>query len=534
MTCRSARCWTAPAPVTTSSRQGPPPSSSRTSWPRWNAPSRGAAPPSSGRTSRRSTSTGPCPTTRPVLEEVRGLYLDDAVWFHHPRYLAHLNCPVAIPALVGEAGAVGGELLAGHVGPECRRHADRAAADRLDGRADRAWRAAPTGCSPAAARRRTCRRCCSLGRRRRQAAGPACRTAWTRLRIFASPDSHFSVRKSASHARAGPGRGRAGADRRGPADRTDGAGQGAGPAAHRRGLCRWRSWPPPGPPTSARIDPLAGDRPTRSRVPGRGCTSTPRTAAGCWSPAAPAPARRDRTRGLGDGGLPQDVLPAGELQRGAGPRRGRRCGTSTYHADYLNPEDARPPRAAEPGGQEPADHPPIRRAEALVDVRIMGADAIGSLFDEVVDRADEAWQAAGRRPEVRGRAVRPQLSTLVFRYAPDRGGRTGARRGRTGRPGAIVASGVAVVGGTGVDGRDVPQAHAAQPRDHPRRRRAGPGAGAIARNITREPDSTPRRATELPRRPPGRRDARPHGRPVHGPRRRGASGWVRSTSAWPA
>lgn len=37
-----------------------------------------------------------------VLDEVRRLYLDHAVWFHHPGYQAHLNCPVAVAAVVGD------------------------------------------------------------------------------------------------------------------------------------------------------------------------------------------------------------------------------------------------------------------------------------------------------------------------------------------------------------------------------------------------------------------------------------------------
>lgn len=37
-----------------------------------------------------------------ALDEARGLYLDHAVGYHHPRYLAHLNCPVTIPALAAE------------------------------------------------------------------------------------------------------------------------------------------------------------------------------------------------------------------------------------------------------------------------------------------------------------------------------------------------------------------------------------------------------------------------------------------------
>jgi L-2,4-diaminobutyrate decarboxylase len=38
-----------------------------------------------------------------ALDELERVYLRDAVYFHHPRYLAHLNCPVVIPAVLGEA-----------------------------------------------------------------------------------------------------------------------------------------------------------------------------------------------------------------------------------------------------------------------------------------------------------------------------------------------------------------------------------------------------------------------------------------------
>jgi L-2,4-diaminobutyrate decarboxylase len=36
------------------------------------------------------------------LEELKELYLNDAIHFHDPRYAAHLNCPVLIPALAAE------------------------------------------------------------------------------------------------------------------------------------------------------------------------------------------------------------------------------------------------------------------------------------------------------------------------------------------------------------------------------------------------------------------------------------------------
>ena len=43
-----------------------------------------------------------------ALAELEDVYLRDTVYFHHPRYLAHLNCPVVIPAVIGETllGAV--------------------------------------------------------------------------------------------------------------------------------------------------------------------------------------------------------------------------------------------------------------------------------------------------------------------------------------------------------------------------------------------------------------------------------------------
>lgn len=38
-----------------------------------------------------------------ALREADALYAQNAVWFHHPSYVAHLNCPVAVPAVAAEA-----------------------------------------------------------------------------------------------------------------------------------------------------------------------------------------------------------------------------------------------------------------------------------------------------------------------------------------------------------------------------------------------------------------------------------------------
>lgn len=38
-----------------------------------------------------------------VLDELKELYINDVINFHHPKYIAHLNCPILIPTLVAEA-----------------------------------------------------------------------------------------------------------------------------------------------------------------------------------------------------------------------------------------------------------------------------------------------------------------------------------------------------------------------------------------------------------------------------------------------
>ncbi len=37
-----------------------------------------------------------------TLKQIKELYLDHTIAFHHPNYVAHLNCPVLLPALVGD------------------------------------------------------------------------------------------------------------------------------------------------------------------------------------------------------------------------------------------------------------------------------------------------------------------------------------------------------------------------------------------------------------------------------------------------
>lgn len=43
-----------------------------------------------------------CDQLTDALAEVEELYLNHAIYFHHPHYVAHLNCPVVVPAILAE------------------------------------------------------------------------------------------------------------------------------------------------------------------------------------------------------------------------------------------------------------------------------------------------------------------------------------------------------------------------------------------------------------------------------------------------
>lgn len=130
-------------------------------------------------------------------------------------------------------------------------------------------------------------------------------------------------------------------------------------------------------------------------------------------------------------------------------------GHVTYHAEYLNPaysvEQSIP-------NQVDKSLQTTRRFDALklwLTLRVMGADAVGELFDEVVDLAAAAWRLLDADPRFEV-VVEPQLSTLVFRYvSPDSPNVSQALLDRANlhARAALSASGKAVVAGTVVDGR---------------------------------------------------------------------------------
>ncbi len=156
---------------------------------------------------------------------------------------------------------------------------------------------------------------------------------------------------------------------------------------------------------------------------------------------------------------------------------------ATYHAEYLNPRrmvTERIPNQVDKSLQT------TRRFDALklwMTLRVMGADGIGALFDEVCDLTAEGWKllAADPRFDV---VVEPSLSTLVFRYVP--AAVTDPRRDRPRQP--VRPQGPVRLrrrGGRGHQGvrAPLPEVHPAQPRDHDGRHHGRP-----------RPDRRPRRA----------------------------------------
>lgn len=126
---------------------------------------------------------------------------------------------------------------------------------------------------------------------------------------------------------------------------------------------------------------------------------------------------------------------------------------ATYHADYLNPRRAAAERIP---NQVDKSLQTTRRFDALklwMTLRVMGAEGVGRLFDEVCDLAREGFRLLATDPRF-DVVVEPALSTLVFRYIP----RTVTDPSRIDHANlyarkALFASGDAIVAGTKVAGR---------------------------------------------------------------------------------
>ncbi|MFJ9103502.1 lysine decarboxylase DesA [Streptomyces sp. LUP47B] len=381
--------------------------------------------------------------TAAVLDELEEVYLRDAVYFHHPRYLAHLNCPVVIPAVLGEAilSAVNSSLDTW----------DQSAGGTLIERKLIDWTTARIGLGDNADGVFTSGGTQSNLQALLLAREEAKTQTAAGLRVFASEVSHFSVKKSA---------------------KLLGLGQDSVvciPVDHDKRMqtvalarelerCRRDGLVPmavvatAGTTDFGSIDPLPEIAELCEQY---GAWMHVDAAYGCGLLASLR--YRDRIDGIENAdsvtvdyhkSFFQPVSSSAVLVRDSSTLR-----HATYHAEYLNPRrmvQERIPNQVDKSLQT------TRRFDALklwMTLRVMGADGIGQLFDEVCDLAAEGWKllAADPRFDV---VVEPSLSTLVFRYVPaavtdpaeiDRANLY-ARK-------ALFASGDAVVAGTKVSGR---------------------------------------------------------------------------------
>ncbi|MFI8486457.1 lysine decarboxylase DesA [Streptomyces rubrogriseus] len=385
----------------------------------------------------------PLHDTAAVLDELEDVYLRDAVYFHHPRYLAHLNCPVVIPALLGEAvlSAVNSSLDTW----------DQSAGGTLIERKLIDWTCARIGLGPAADGVFTSGGTQSNLQALLLAREEAKAESFADLRIFASEVSHFSVRKSAKLLGLDPD-----AVVSIPVDR-DKRMQTVALARElercaQDGLVPMAVVATGGTTDFGSIDPLPEIAGLCEQY---GVWMHVDAAYGCGLLASLK--YRDRIDGIERAdsvtvdyhkSFFQPVSSSAVLVRDAATLR-----HATYHAEYLNPRrmvQERIPNQVDKSLQT------TRRFDALklwMTLRVMGADGIGELFDEVCDLAAEGWKllAADPRFDV---VVQPSLSTLVFRHIPaDVTDPAEIDRANLYARKALFASGDAVVAGTKVAGR---------------------------------------------------------------------------------
>ncbi|MFI7104659.1 pyridoxal phosphate-dependent decarboxylase family protein [Streptomyces sp. NPDC050161] len=392
-----------------------------------------------------------------ALDELEDVYLRDAVYFHHPRYLAHLNCPVVIPALVGEAvlSAVNSSLdtwdqSAGGTLIERRLIDWTARRIGLGEQADGIFTSGGTQSNLQAmllARDEACRRELT---RDDLPADTRHSDVLPRLRILTSEVSHFSIQKAATLLGLG-----ADAVLPVPVDATKRMRTDALAAAlercHRDGLIPMAVVATAGTTDFGSIDPLPEIADLCAR---HGAWMHVDAAYGCGLLIS---RRRALLSGIEHAdsvtvdyhkSFFQPVSSSAVLVRDHTTLR-----HVTYHADYLNPR-----RMAEKQIPNQVDKSiqTTRRFDALklwLTLRTMGADALGGLFDEVIDRAADAWKLLHDDPRF-DVVTEPQLSTLVFRYVPggDLDPQLSDRVNLHARE-ALFASGDAIVAGTVVDGR---------------------------------------------------------------------------------
>ncbi|WP_445442239.1 pyridoxal phosphate-dependent decarboxylase family protein [Clavibacter sp. km1a] len=391
-----------------------------------------------------------------ALDELDGLYLRDAVWFHDPSYVAHLNCPILIPAIAGE-------LILSSVNTSMDTW-DQSAGATLIERALVDWTTGRIGLGDDAdgvftsGGSQSNLQALLLARDEAAAVHGLAPEDRQRMRILVSDVGHFSVEKSARILGLAPD-----AVVRVPSDdamrmRVDALERELA-RCYAAGLVPIAVVATAGTTDFGSIDPLP--------AVGNVCRRE-----GIWLHVDAAYGggllASLRHRDLLAGIERADSVTVDYHKTFFQPvsssallvRDGRTLRHATLHADYLNPAD----RAHEEiPNQVDNSLQTTRRFDALklwLTLRTVGADGVGRMLDDVIALADRTWLAMLRHPAL-DVVVRPEISALVFRYVPagERDGTAGPDAGarsdavNRGIRQAIQDSGRAMVAATRVDGR---------------------------------------------------------------------------------
>lgn len=357
-----------------------------------------------------------------ALEELHELYLEDAVHFHHPRYMAHLNCPVTLASSVAEVIQSGlntavetWDQSAGATLIEQTLVDWTARRIGLGNRADGVFTSGGTQSNLMAlllARDQLCTQHWNHDTRQHGLPREA-----SRLRIFCSEASHFSVQKAAALMGLGydavipvPCDGYFRMDTDALAALLD--------ETHEQGLAPMAVVATAGTTDFGSIDPLA---PITQLCREYDLWCHVDAAYGCGLLASP------RHRHLLDGIEHADSVTVDYHKAFFQPvscsacvvRERSHLGYLTWHADYLNPLEDQAggtPNLVDKSLQT------TRRFDALklwLSLRTMGADGIGEAFDQTLHLARQAYLLLLSDDDIEV-LHQPQLGALVFRYRPNR------------------------------------------------------------------------------------------------------------------
>lgn len=386
-----------------------------------------------------------------ALAELDELFVREAVWFHDPAYLAHLNCPVALPAVAAESvlAAVNPSVDTwdqSRIGTEIERHVVAWLAGRIGF-------AAGDGIFTSGGSQSNLQ-ALLLAREALGASGT----------VFTTAETHFSIAKSARllglEAVVAVATDHAG--RMVPAALAE-----AIAAARAAGQTPMAVVATAGTTDRGVIDPL---EPIADVCDLEGVWLHVDAAYGCGLLVSPT--RRHLLDGVERARSVTADLHKSFFQPVSSSALLVQCPEdlrrTAWYADYLNPEDAAEPNQVDKSLQT------TRRFDALklwATLRATGADAIGAAFDAVIDLAVATHRIVEEHPDLV--LVAPtQLSTVLFRWQP--AGMTDEAADALVTPirSALLAEGRVLIAKTVIDGRPCNKLTLLNPETTPEQMRA--------------------------------------------------------------